>query len=92
MTTQVEKIIFIPSQYFIKTLDEVGNEVLSDVWQMFPDAVNYDTYFANAYLESNEQEIVTALDELEVTDYQIKTQQEAIVFASELVPAEPEIE
>lgn len=91
MTIQVEKIIFIPSQYFIKTIDDENNEILSDVWQMFPDAVNYDTYYANAYLESNEQEIVTALDGLEVTDYQIKTQQEAIVFANELVPENPVI-
>lgn len=88
MPKLVEKIIFISSQYFTKTTDEEGNEILSDVWQMFPDAVNYDTYFANAYLESNELEIVTALDGLEVTDYQIKTQQEAIVFANELVPNE----
>lgn len=88
MPKLVEKIIFIHSQNFTKTTDEEGNEILSDVWQMFPDAVNYDTYFANAYLESNEQDIVTVLDELEVTDYQIKTQQEAIVFASELVPSE----
>lgn len=88
MTTQVEKIIFIPSLYFTKTTEVEGIETLSGVWQMFPDAVNYDTYYANAYLESNEQEIVTALDGLEVTDYQIKTQQEAIVFANELVPNE----
>lgn len=88
MANQVEKIIFIHSQNFTKTTDEEGNEILSDVWQMFPDAVNYDTYFANAYLESDEQEIVTALDGFGVTDYQIKTQDEAIVFANELVPNE----
>lgn len=88
MANQVEKIIFIHSQNFTKTTDEEGNEILSDVWQMFRDAVNYDTYYANAYLESNEQEIVIALEGLEVTDYQIKTQQEAIVFANELVPNE----
>lgn len=91
MANQVEKIIFIHSQNFTKTTDEEGNEILSDVWQKFPDAVNYDTYYANAYLESDEQEIVTALDGLEVTDYQIKTQQEAIVFADELVPENPVI-
>lgn len=88
MTTQVEKIIFIPSQYFTKTIGEEGNEILSDVWEMFPDAVNYDTYYANAYLESNEQEIASALDDLDVTDYQIKTQEEAIMFANDLVPNE----
>lgn len=58
---------------------------------MFHDAVNYGTYYANAYLESNEQEIVTALEGFDVADYQLKTQQEAIIFANELVPVEIEV-
>lgn len=89
MTKLVEKIIFIPALYFIKTTDVEGNETLSDVWQMFPSAVNYDTYYASAYLESNEQEIITSLDGFEVVDYLFKSQQEAIDFANELVPVEP---
>lgn len=84
----IEKIIFIPSEYFTKTVDAEGFEIMSDVWQMFPDAVNYDTYYANAYLESDEQEIISHLDGFGVTDYQIKTQEDAILFASELVPQE----
>ena len=88
MTKLIEKIIFIPAQYFTKSTDEEGNEVLSDVWQMFPSAVNYDTYYANAYLESDEQEIITSLDSFDAVDYLFKSQQEAIVFANELVPVE----